>query len=236
MTRARILPPAALLAVALAPALAAADTTPLSAFPDRPARYAQAAGPVPVTVKPSGSSHDVTVTGSVCLAVDPPAYWIDGDAAIPGRYAELQVEDGFRFGIERIATRGDVVELERITASILHGELVPSARSRIPLREVARLDGLVVYAYRWGAKIFFLARSAGMAVIRRDGALGLEQAPECGVVYTELRVRDSGASQVAQIRGTVPGTGRPFLVDASVAQTGRDPEPLLAVSARLGGR
>ena len=36
--------------------------------------------------------------------------------------------------------------------------------------------------------------------------------------------------------GTVPGTGKRYLVDASASQTGRDPEPLLSVTARLVDR
>jgi hypothetical protein len=221
-----------LLALWLAPAPALADPVPLSALPEKPARYAQAEGPLHATVAPSGSEYQIHTTGSACLAYDMPAYWIDGDASLEGRYPDLQLGDPTPFGIERFVTRGDDAELERVTVSLLYGELVPSARSRISLHAVAKLDGLVVYAYRWNAKVFLLARSTGIALRRRDGGLGLEEAPGCGIALTMLRVRN-GASQPVQIQGTVPGTGKRYLVDASVAQTGRDPEPLLSVRARL---
>ena len=224
-----------LLLALLLPSLAAADTTPLSVFPDKPVRYAQAAGSLPAVATVAGSNHTVRVTGGACVIYDPPPYWIDGDAALTGQSDELETGDSSSFGLERLVTRGDTVEIERITASVIYGEIVPTARSRIPLHPVARLDGLTVYAYRWGAQIFLVTRSTGTALRRRDGGLGLEEASYCGPVYTALRLR-KGSSQVAQIEGTVPRTGKPYLIDASVTQTGRDPEPLLAVSARLVDR
>jgi hypothetical protein len=230
MTRARLLPLAVLLA--LAPAPARADTTPLSALPDKPARYAQADGRIPATATPNRADYEVRAAGSACLVNDPPQYWIDGDASHGDRDTVLEFSPSATFGIERFALRGDTPELERVTVSLIYGELVPSARSRITLHAVAKLDGLVVYAYRWGAHVFLLARSSGEPLRRRDGGLGLEEATGCGVAYTTLRVRD-GASQPVQIIGTIPGTGKRYLVGASVAQTGRDPEPLLSVTARL---
>jgi hypothetical protein len=223
---------ALLLLSLLAPAIAAADTTPLSTFPEKPVRYGQAAGSLPAVATVAGSNHTVRVTGGACVIYDPPAYWIDGDAALTGPSDELETRDPAPFGLERLVTRGDTVEIERITASVLYGEIVPSARSRIPLYPVARLDSLTVYAYRWGARIFLVTRSSDTALRRRDGGLGLEEAPYCGPVYTMLRIRN-GSSQLAQIQGNVPGTGKPYLIDASVTQTGRDPEPILSVTARL---
>jgi hypothetical protein len=226
---------ALLLLSLFAPAVAAADTTPLSTFPEKPVRYGQAAGSLPAVATVVGSNHTVRVTGGACAIYDPPAYWIDGDAALTGASDELEASDPEPFGLERLVTRGDTVEIERITASIIYGEIVPTARSRIPLHPVAALDGLTVYAYRWGARIFLVTRSSETTFRRRDGGLGLEEAPGCGPVYTTMRLRN-GSSQLAQIQGTVPGTGKPYLVDASVTQTGRDPEPLLSVSARLLGQ
>ena len=219
-------------ALAAAPAPARAETTSLSALPAKPARYGQADGPIHATITPSGSDSNILTTGSTCMSFDPPQYWIDGDASLDARFSDLQAHDATPFGIERIVTRGDEVELERVTASVIYGELVASARSRIALHAVARIDGLVVYAYRWGPKVFLLTRSAGTPVRRRDGGLGFDEAPGCGVVYTMMRIRD-GSSQPVQIRGTVPSTGKAYLVDASVVQTGRDPEPLLSVNVRL---
>lgn len=46
-------------------------------------------------------------------------------------------------------------------------------------------------------------------------------------------VGGSAPCQPVQIEGTVPATGKRYLVNASVAQTARDPEPLLSVTARL---
>jgi hypothetical protein len=221
-----------LLLVLLAPAVAAAGTTPLSALPAKPARYAQAPGPVPAKVESYDSGRTIHAAASACLTSAPPAYWIDGDAEIGDRLPELALEIRSGFGIERLVTRGDGAELERIKASVIYSEIVPSARSRIPLQEVAKLDGLVVHAYRWDAKVFLIVRSSGTTLFRRDGASSREEAPDCPFAYTMLRVR-GGASQMVQLEGTVPGTGKQFVVDASVAQTGRDPEPLLSVTARL---
>jgi hypothetical protein len=223
----------------LAPALAVADTAPLSSLPAKPVRYAQAPGPIPVTVKSLKArvepAHEVSASKSACLIYDPPKYWIDGDADLGRRYPDLEVGDPTPFGIERLVVRGDTAELERVTASVIYGELVPIARSRIALHPVAKLDGLAVYAYRWGASIHLVTWSSGMPLVRRDGGEGLEELIGCEVVSTTLRLRD-GASQLAQIRGTVPGTGKSYVVDASAAQMGRDPEPLLSVAARLLGR
>jgi hypothetical protein len=219
----------------LLPALAAADTTPLSALPARPARYAQAAGAVHVELVTGADVHDVSGPEAVCLISDPPAYWIDGDGTLDYRYRDAQVGFETPFGIERLVTRKDGAELERIAASVVDGKVVPSARSRIPLHVAARLEGLAVYAYRWDHKVFLLTWSLDGAVLRRDGAAGLEDAPTCRVVTTMMRVRD-GSSEPVQIRGRVPATGAPYLVDASVSQTARDPAPLLSVTARLLAR
>ena len=229
------------LALALAPALAAADTAPLSALPEKPVRYAQAPGPIPASVAPfhtgrAGTSYQVRATGSACLVYDPPRYWIDGEGDFGGRFPELEVGDPTPFGIERLVVRGDTAELERVTANVTFGELVPIARSRVTLREVAKLEGLSVYAYRWGTNIYLVTRSATDPLLRRDGVAGSEEAIGCGIVSTVLRLR-GGSSQLAQIRGTVPGpgpgTGKQYVIDASAAQTGRDPEPLLSVVARF---
>lgn len=222
--------------LALAPAAAAADTLPLSALPSKPARYAQAEGPFHAKVQDDPTYYTLTGTRpSVCFATEAPAYWVDGDSPSWGRWPELQVGAREPFGIERLVVRGDSAELERITAEIVYGELVPLGRSRITLHEVARLEGLVVYAYRWQSKIFVLTRSAGMPPPPPElemAGMG-DPAPECGVVQATLHLRADGTSRVSQLRGTVPGTGKRFLIDASISQTGRDPEPLLAVTARF---
>ncbi len=70
-------------------------------------------------------------------------------------------------------------------------------------------------------------QAAGKA--RRAGAPGSEAAHQ-------LRERDSGQERLkpgGPDPGVVPCTGKRYLVDASVSQTGRDPEPLLSVTARL---
>ena len=240
MTRApRYLPlPALVLTFALAPALAAADTVPLSALPEKPVRYAQAPGPIPAAVAPfrpgrDGSSYEIRGTGSACLVFDPPKYWIDGEGDFGRRYPELEIGDPTPFGIERLVTRGDTAELERLIVNVLYGELVPISRSRVTLREVAKLEGLSVYAYRRGASIYLVTRSSGDPLVRRDGGTGLEESIGCATVATTLRLRGGGSSQLAQIRGIVPGTGKQYLIDASAVQTGRDPEPLLSVVARF---
>jgi hypothetical protein len=225
---------ALVLATLLAPQLARADATPLSALPAKPVRYGQAAGPLHVKVEPDPTYYALVGTGGpVCFVEEPPDYWIDGDVPLYGRVPELRVGAREPFGIERLLVRGDTAELERITAEAEHGGLSPLARSRITLHEVARLEGLAVYAYRWQSKVVVLARSAGVPLPPDAEELGMgEPPPECGTVYATLQVRN-GSSRVTQIHGTIPGTRKRFLVDASVSQTGRDPEPLLSVTARL---
>jgi hypothetical protein len=223
---------------ALAPARAAADTVPLSALPEKPVRYAQAPGPIPAVVAPfhpgrDGSSYEIRGTGSACLVYDPPKYWIDGEGDFGHRYPELEVGDPTPFGIERLVARGDTAELERLIVNVLYGELVPISRSRVTLHEVAKLEGLSVYAYRWGTNIYLVTRSSGEPLVRRDGGVGLDESIGCGTISTTLRLRGGGSSQLAQIRGTVPGTGKRYVIDASAVQTGRDPEPLLSVVARV---
>ncbi|HWO20771.1 MAG TPA: hypothetical protein VNO30_18520 [Kofleriaceae bacterium] len=232
--------PLVALASALAPALAAADIALLSALPEKPVRYAQAPGPIAAVVAPfsptrDSSGHEVRATGAGCLVYDPPKYWIDGEGDLMRRYPEMEIGDPTPFGIERLVTRGDTAELERVIANVVFGELVPISRSRITLREVATLPGLAVYAYRWGANVYLITRSSSDPVRRRDGGTGLEDSIGCGTVMTTLRLR-GGSSELAQIRGTVPATGKRYVIDASVVQTGRDPEPLLSVVARLVDR
>jgi len=236
MTRAPFLALALLLAPApalLSSAPAFADPIPLSSLPAKPARYAQAAGPLPAKITDDRSRYSIAPSGPLtCMIVDGPQYWIDGDAFLEGHWTDLVTDRGVQFGIERLVVRDGAAELERINASIEDRAIVPSARSRIPLHAVAKLDGLVVYAYRWDAKVFLLARSLPDASLRSDGSEGLTSAPECGLVYTQLTVR-RGSSQAVQIRGKVPSTGKPYLIDASISQTSRDPDPLLSVTARL---
>ncbi len=229
--RARIL--GGLVGVLLAPAPARADTIPLSSLPAKPARYTQAAGAAHAAVETEPSFYRIRGDGaSVCFVTEAPAYWVDGDGFLDGRTPVLHVGAREPFGIERVVTRGDGAELERITAEVVLGKLEPLARSRISLHAVAKLDGITVYAYRWHTTVYLLAPSLAGASRRRDDRMFMDEAPECAHAYTLLRVRN-GASQPVQIRGHVPATGKPFLVDASITQTSRDPEPLLSVTARL---
>lgn len=220
---------------ALAPAPAAADPLPLSSLPAKPARYTQAAGPVPVTVTVSQDRYSISTEEPDCLMADVPKYWIDGDGFLEGHWSHVTTYARELFWIERFVVRDGAAELERIRASIVDGVPVPSARSRIPLHAVAQLPGLVVYAYRWDAKVYLVARSLPAALVRTDNRTDLVEGHPCGLVYTELIVR-RGSSQAAQIRGRVPSTGKTYLVDASISQTSRDPEPLLSVTARLLAR
>jgi len=223
------------LLAALAPAAARAETLPLSALPEKPARYAVAAGKLYVEVRSYSVDRqisDMAAEGAVCLVSNTPAYWIDGDSPVEGRFTTFSYDSGSTFGVERLIERADGAELERIAVHTARRYLMPKGRSRIPLHVVAKLDGLTVYAYRWGSQVYLIARSTEEASVRTDGNSGLLGGTECGVLYAMLRVRN-GSSEVAQIRGVVPRTGRRFLVDASVSQTGRDPEPLLSVTARL---
>jgi hypothetical protein len=221
-------------ALALAPAAAAAEAIPLSTLPETPARYATAAGKVHAEVRGYASSTaDVAAAPPVCLIPAPPRYWIDGDAdAAGGRFSTFSFDRGTTFGVERLAIRGDAAELERVVVRTLGRELAPEARSRISLLTVAKLDGLAVYAYRWHAQVYLIAQSTDDTAVRTVGHTELMGAAECGVNYALLWVRN-GSSEVAQIFGRIPRTGKRYVVDASVSQTGRDPEPLLAVTARL---
>ena len=223
------------LTLALAPGAAAAEAIPLSILPETPARYAAAAGKVHAEVRGYSSSSntaDVAAQPPVCLIYEPPPYWIDGDARPENRFSTFSFDHGTRFGIERLSIRGDAAELERVAVRTNYRELVPEARSRIPLLTVAKLDGLAVYAYRWRSQVYLIAQSTDDTAVRTDGHVELMGAAECGVNYALMWVRN-GSSEVAQIRGRVPRTGKRYVVDASVSQTGRDPEPLLAVTARL---
>lgn len=220
------------LVLAFVSAPAAAAPIPLSELPAKPARYAQALGPVPAKI--TSGQHRLTISASpqTCLLPDPPKYWIDGDAVLTERWMDMVTDAAGAFGLERLVERAGGAELERIAVEMRDAAIVPTARSRIPLRAVAELPGVTVYAYRWASKIFLIARSRDDATARSDGGGGFTAGPECGTILVVLRVRD-GASEVAQISGRAPATGKPFLVSASVSQTGRDPEPLLAVTARM---
>jgi hypothetical protein len=223
------------LAAALAPAAARAETLPLSALPEKPARYGVAKGKLYVEVRSYSVDtkvSDVAAEGPVCLVSNPPSYWIDGDSPVDGRFTTFSYDAGSTFGVERLVERADGAELERVSVNNARRYLDPTGRSRIPLHVVGKLDGLTVYAYRWASQVFLIARSTEEASVRSDGTDGLLGGSECGILYAMLRVRN-GSSQVAQIRGVVPRTGKRYQVDASVSQTGRDPEPLLAVTTRF---
>ena len=220
-----------LLAAGAAPA--AADSTPLPALADKPVRYGRAAGIIhAVSEHAEQRYYSIRATGSSCLIADMPQYWIDGDAPIHARYTDFRSTPDEQFGIERLITRGYTAELERTTATIEDGVLVPKARSWVTLQQVAGLEGLAVYAYRWKDKVFLIARTTGQAAIRPDGGPFQHEETECSVVYTVLRVRESG-SQTVQLRGNVPSTRKQYQIDASISQSGRDPVPLLSVTARL---
>lgn len=208
----------------LAPSPAAADAIPLSALPAKPVRYVQAKGPVPVPLTPDNGRFTITSDPGVCLAYSTPRYWIDGDPLAESHLDYIWVDPGSTFAIERLVVRGDTAELERIAAVIRYRAIEPTARSRIALLPVAKLDGLVVYAYRWGSKLAVVARTGDNP--------DFIPAPTCGVLFAELAVR-GGSSRVVQLFGTVPSTGKRYIVNADVSQTSRDPEPLLTVTARL---
>jgi hypothetical protein len=240
----RPLPPAAIraclllalpLAVALAPAAASAETFPLSALPEKPARYAVAEGKLHIEVRGYSVDRkvsDIATEAPVCLVSNPPAYWIDGDSSVEGRFTTFSYDSGSIFGVERLVERGGTAELERISVRTQRRYLDPTGRSRISLHVVGKLDGLTVYAYRWASQVYLIARSSEEASVRTDGSGNLLGGTECGVLYTMLRVRN-GSSEVAQIHGVIPHTRKRYLVDASVSQTGRDPEPLLSVTTRV---
>jgi hypothetical protein len=215
---------AATAASLLAPAPAAADSMPLSALPEKPVRYTQVRGPVPVPLMPDNDRYTITSKPQVCLSFTTPKYWIDGDPLSDTHQTFMWVDPGTTFSIERLIDRGDTAELERIAAVIRYRSIDPTARSRIALHPVAKLDGLTIYAYRWGAKVAIVARTGDQF----DPITG----PTCGILFEQLVVSD-GSSRAVQLSGTVPRTGKRYIVNADISQTSRDPEPLLTVTARL---
>ena len=242
---------AAALAVASTPAAHAASSEPLSALQSLAPVVAPKGDPpefdgVDVTVKPSGSSTWVEVRAKAgsCFAYSDFGYTLDTT------YGESSRAQPRKMDLLRLRERAGsfVLERTRIELAVATGKATLEGRSSVPLTEVARSPGgeVVVWAYREGREVVIVSRTAGEA----HGAHSPRPSPEegtssafssrCPFAVARLDARAPEAGTVAQIVGRLParGQGRDrvsprFVIDASVARTSRDPEPVLSVRVRL---
>jgi hypothetical protein len=116
--------------------------------------------------------------------------------------------------------------------------------SSVELREVARSNGVTVWAYRdRTGDAVLLARGAfsGREVRAKQEETGFTfVSSDCGFGAVRLDATSAKAGAIAQLRGSLPpvGTGKDkvvpqFVVNGSLAKLARDPEPLLAVRVQL---
>ena len=240
----RLCLPIAFVVAGLGMGLATADTTAVSQLAARPARLMRNPLELPAAFDVEVSASWVSVqlppgSASVgsCLVNGDLGRWTRGDEDLDEEYRNGGVNAGaspsLTVGLERLVVHGDEAELERTTVNVGPRVAVPIERGRIALRPVARRGDLVVYAFRSADSVFVLAPTTAEAMVRFDSeqpraGRGVERRQSCNVALTQLRLRP-GSSQATQIEGTL---GHPYLVEASLTQTSRDPVPLLSVSVR----
>jgi hypothetical protein len=233
----------AILCLTLLSAVAAADVTPLSKLPSRPAH---AAHRVPAPEHAAEFVHELSAyeqvlrfTPPYCGVANLPGGWMDGEGELTdlrlSRGREVAVTWGpqfFELGLERLIEHEGraILERTRMLGAIDHPD---ADRTQIALVPVGHLDDTTIYAYRNDESVFVIARSAPGTWVRVDDSGApltsghREDEQTCDFAITELRV-PSRSSQNARIWNPKRCTR----IDASITKTSRDPEPLLAVTAR----
>lgn len=245
--------PAALALTLLVPSEAGAGTTaPLSSIASLsvpvPLRVPSSVASIPgLTIKTSDVSstqwHDlVASTGrGYCLAQRENGYrWM----AAYGATARSASED---LDLDRLIEKDGTVTLERTRVHFdpPSATITATGRSQVELKELARSPaGIVVWAYREERAIVVLARRVEGGVESRqmgseDNGLPFVSSQGCPFAGGRLDARRPDAGAFVQLTGSLPsrGSGKEkvvprFIVDVSLSQVARDPEPLLAVRVR----
>jgi hypothetical protein len=227
---------AASLVLGLLPVIAAAaPPIKLSELPAKPVRYGRPKS-VP-KVDYDASSARVTVDAPLCVIATPPEHWTSGEDDLESENRDEYADSRQAFGIERMFELDGHMVLERTRADIASSEIRPLERSWIQLAAVAHAGNHTVYAFRTSEKVYLVARSRDTTTVRFDAktedGVGRRRISSCTIALTEIRIRKRGGSLPVEIVGKVPSTSKTFEVKASLTQTSRDPEPLLAVHLRV---
>ena len=219
--------------VAIMSGTAVADTVPLSSLATHARLQQHVTLPASVKITRANAGEYTTIAPPYCLVSDFPEHWTSGadDLDMDRRGASGWITSR---GIERLIVRdnGDA-ELERTQ---LDPDLTPIERGHIPLHRVASIDEHhAVYAYHFHDQVFVIAESTSDVLLRFDSegqtsGRGVTRAQNCGYAITQVRIA-KGSSQAAQISGGFDT--QHYLIDTSITQTSRDPEPLLSVTARV---
>ena len=235
-----------LLAV-LACGTATAGTTPISKLATKARADRHPTLPQDVSIE-VGKYSEVTTTAPYCVVYGIESYevgfqdWSIGNDEVDFGWRNLSGSSGNGLGIERLVVHGQRAELDR---SVVGGynPTVATDRGHIPLVVVARIDDLVVYAYRSGKTIFLVTPTTGPAGVdfesgRPEWGPGLvHRDTNCSYAITQIPVPQDGLGASGQITGSLQGVhGGSYRVDASVTKMSRDPEPLLSVTARFVDR
>lgn len=120
-----------------------------------------------------------------------------------------------------------------------------TSKTSVELREVARSNDAVVWAYRDSTgDLVLIARGAysGREIRLKPEEMGLPfVSSDCAFGAVRLDGGGVKAGAIGQLRGSTPNAKkgketekekRDFVINASIAKLSRDPEPLLAVSVR----
>jgi hypothetical protein len=195
-------------------------------------------GPVVKTTKlPAGVSieeadNNMLEVKGACAVQDVPDDWIDGVPLKQHGFRTTQMwhaQQSLAIGLERIVDD----KLERYAVTLFHGgghEVF--AKTVVPLRVVAEIRSVKIYAYRRGDYIVLLAPTKQGAGVRfqaddNDGRRRFEF-DQCSLALTQMHFKNGG-SQPVEISGTAPD-GSGFRMRASAVKTARDPAPVLSVA------
>jgi hypothetical protein len=238
--------------VLVATSVSAGERAPASSLPTMPAPHDRSADPD----KPLGvTGLKVTMTVRAGDAGRP-----EVEAATSRGYCLASREYGLRLErsstwdehdqeLWRLGETDGKATLERTRFAVMLPEKDASVKSQvtIPLREVARANGVVVWAYR--------EANGDVVVLTRGGDRGREPieakkndgvdsfnavSSECAFGATRIPSSSSRLGGVAQLHGRLKAVGEgkekvvpQFVVDASLSHVKRDGEPFLAVRIRL---
>ncbi|HEY8074926.1 MAG TPA: hypothetical protein VIF62_12470, partial [Labilithrix sp.] len=137
-------------------------------------------------------------------------------------------------------------ERQRLTFEVTQGTLALSPVVSVALQEVARADGVTVWAFRDGKDVVLVSRAfdsgyeSGHKNADEAGTFTLVGTDGCAFATARLDASAARFGTAAEVHGELPKKGKgkdavtpTFTVYASLSRLSRDPEPTLAVRVRV---
>ncbi len=225
------------------PLLAAALVSSLQAMPKVPAVDKDLA-PVGVAIKDIGTRatwHEMSTRGGTCIAPS----W----GRLTNEYSSaVDEKDEKPSYLERLVQKDGKTTLERqrFTFAPKEGTLAVSPRVSVALQEVARAEGVVVWAFRDGKDVVLVSRAfdggyeSAHKSPEEEGGFSFIGADGCPFAEARLDATAAKTGAAAELHGQLPKRGKgkdavtpTFTVYASLSRLSRDPEPTLAVRVRV---